>query len=228
MASWHGAELGSILVCLQQEAPRLADEHAPSGFPPFFVGGSTEEEVRAAEAEHGRPVPGPVRQLNRAIRGLTPDDWCRKARDSATLIKSLAVTYWPHPLDVDDADERWNRNDYFVFAQTTDGDEIVYCEHPPEHRPGSIILLDHDRCNMIPAESDLDCVTQVVFLADSLAEWLARWMACGFIEPATTGEEELVPRDVYIDFLADHIRLNPRVVWARERLSELTQSGSGS
>jgi hypothetical protein len=221
MASWHGADLSDILSQMRVDAERLAVEFAAPQYPPFFPGRTSEQALRAAEKDHGRSIPDPVRQLYGTIHGLTFDDWKLRERATRNLIVAISETYWPHPLDVDDCDERWNRDDYFVFAQTTWGDEIVYCERPHERPPGSIIMLDHEKVNNNPSESYPEWLTQVVFLADSLAEWLARWRACGYVELAMTGQNDRVAPDILKDFLEDHIRLNPRVVWAREKLKQL-------
>lgn len=219
MASWHGADLRGVLEDLRREAKRLEKEWPAEGFPPFFPGAHSNQELDDAQAKCGQEIPPPVRALLRSVRGISSDAWsgsnCQK---SLFLIQSPHSESWSCPGDFEDPDPRWEGVRHFCFAQSVFGDSIVYCWNPPDRTPGSIILEDHEMSNLMPSAID-DLCTPTVFLADNLAEWLARWMACGYFEYALFhGGSWDVSSEVEKDVLEDHLRLNPRVEWVRPRL----------
>lgn len=233
MSNWAaGRNLDAVLADLRTAAEVLVRTKLPGELPPVRPQSCSAEEIRLREKQLGREIPAPIKKLYSVVDGI---QWHSEPIQSGitTILRALSVAQWVDPedecelIDLDNGAEIWKRDDYFRFAQTTWGCSIVYCENPPGHVPGSIILLDALAANKISCPFNDGYYTPIVFLADSLQEWLARWMACGFEEygQAVVPAWEL-SQDVGRAILEDHIRLNPTVVWAKEELSKFGEAGS--
>lgn len=80
-------------------------------------------------------------------------------------------------------------------------------------------MLDHEGGG---PENDPHQPQGIIVLGDTLADWLSRWMAFEFVEYAyVSGDLDELPVDAQRAFLMDHVRINPRLKWARERLDAL-------
>ncbi len=225
MAVWHGVNLESAIESLVKDAPLIAAACDDDQLPPFKSEKNTEQVIEDHGIRLGRPIPSPVREVFLKLTGLSSGEIRGTHTLTSIFLKSVSDSDWVDPYNesgVESLDPAWIRDDYYIFAQTRYGDNIAHCTCPPNLRPGSIILFDSECSNELPnLYSTEDCWTPIVILADSLAEWLARWKACGYEELAFPGIAKEGPPAVLRDFLEDHIRLNPAVVWAKEQLAEL-------
>ncbi len=224
MAIWHDVTLEDAIQDLVKDAPLIAAACDSDQLPPFKSEKNTEQVLEDHEIRLGRPIPTPVREVFLKLTGVSSElRWMRTL--TSTILQTVADSDWVdiyNEFDVENSDSPWIRDDYYNFAQTTDGVGITYCASPPNLRPGSIIMFDSECDNeLLDLYSKEDCYTPIVILADSLAEWLVRWKACGYEELAFPGIAKEGPPAVLRDFLEDHIRLNPTVVWAKEQLAEL-------
>lgn len=233
MSNWAaGRNLDAVLADLRAAAEELVRTKPPGELPPVRPQSCSAEEIHLREKQLGRAIPAPIKKLYSTVDGI---DWHFEPIQSGvtTFLHALSVAQWVDPedeyelIELENGAEIWKRDDYFRIAQSTWGDSIVYCENPPGHVPGSMLLLDAQRNNRLPCSFNSGQCTPIVVLADSLQEWLARWMVCGFEEYG----QGWVPawelsQDVGRAFLEDHIRLNPTVVWAREELLKFGDAGS--
>lgn len=217
MASWHGADLNGVLNELREEAERLRTQ-CPAGIsPPFYPGGHIEEQIAHEETRHRRPVPSEIWKLYSVVQGLPHHEEGKEP--PSTFILPPSDTGWPHPNDRDEIDPEWQKQNLFCFARTHALDHIAYCTDPGHRYDGFIVLIESECQNKLPSRVRDNWYTPIVFLADTLAEWLARWMALEYTEFATVIPGKWpVGRSLERDFLEDHIRLNPGVEWAKRRL----------
>jgi len=218
---WQDQPLEQTLTALTAALVNLW-EHKPAGsLLPAIPGGRGDEEIDARERAIGRPIPQDIRQLYRAVDGI---EWHGEPiLTGGTFLIMLDGAGW---LDPDDHSElidlptQWKRTDYFHFAQSVAGDCIVCCERPPRGKPGSVILIDHECANRAMADWRPRWYTPIVYLADSLSDWLARWVCLGFDDLAVSSRQDHTPELERV-YLLDHLRLNPGLEWAEKRLKEL-------
>jgi hypothetical protein len=211
MADWRSIrDLDSALDRLIKAAPRRQREY---GGLPFSMQGSTREQIARHSAALAREIPDEIAKLYQRIGGssfeLTPIDDCH------VFLWPLQETRW-----IDNANDSlikwslergypdWYAAHFFLFGQGIHGDMLVYCPDPPHRTPGSILILDHEYRGPQRNEQQPELV---VFLADSLAQWIARWTECGFEEYACSGGTDRLPPKLARRVCDDHARLNPGI-----------------
>jgi hypothetical protein len=183
-----------------------AAERLPEDTLPFRLGGDTPAAIDKRSKALARPIPEPICQMYGAIRGFKGFP---STGDKSVFLWDLSEVYWvdtAKDLHVESGPhERWNRSHYLAFGQSEFGDTLTYVVDPPIGSPGSIVMLDHE-------VQGPDCDAQppnVVFYADSLAQWLARWTAQGFEEFGFLhGVIADLPEPLRAQMKADHLRLN--------------------
>lgn len=183
-----------------------AAERLPADTLPFRLGGDTPAAIEKRSKALPRPIPEPICQLYGAIRGFKgfPSGveksvflWDLSEVRWVDTVQELEVEEGPHEL--------WQRSHFLAFGQSEFGDTLTYVVDPPIGSPGSIVMLDHEAqgpwCDAQPPT--------VVFYADSLAQWLARWTAQGFEEYGfISGMIAELPAPLNSQLKADHQRLN--------------------
>lgn len=104
----------------------------------------------------------------------------------------------------------WQTARLLVIGYTDYGDWLLWCDGLEGRPTGTIVLTDH--------EGD----DNPIVLGDSLAQWLGRYWACGFIEYSIAeGCLDEIGIEAAKEFLEDHVRLNPTCKWARDKLALL-------
>jgi hypothetical protein len=195
------SSLDEALAQLVAAAARL-----PADTLPFRLGGETPAAIEKRSKALARPIPEPICQLYGAIRGFKGFP---NTGDKSVFLWDLSEVGWVNTaeeLEVDDSPhEIWQRSHYLAFGQSEFGDTLAYVVDPPIGTPGSIVMLDHEAqgpfCDAQPPT--------VVFYADSLAQWLARWTAQQFEEYGfIAGMIAELPAPLSTQMKADHLRLN--------------------
>ena len=97
-----------------------------------------------------------------------------------------------------------------MIGYTEFGDWLLRCDGLEGRKSGTVVLTDHG-----------GGVNPIV-LGDTLAQWLGRYFAYGFIEYsiAEGGLDDTGPAATET-FLRDHLRLNPHCKWAKQKLRGL-------
>src|SRR5262249_7973631 len=139
------------------------------------------DEVTARDAEIPGGIPTELQQLYAEFDGFRFSDtnpffyplesikWVdRKLPETDVLFR--------HRREIGSA---WSDAQYFIFGQTCTGDELTYCMNSPRGKDGLIVTLDHEQQG--PA-NDPEQPCFLVVVAESLAEWLERWMEFDLIE----------------------------------------------
>ncbi len=221
MSNWRGRDLDEVLDELVQRASAFIDANTSGGLPPLRLEGNSERDLAAHENRIRRNMPEPVRRLYERADGVIGYSRDRH-RMTGSFLKSLVETNWvdcDNYVDLEDLDKDWKRDDYFEFSQSIWADPIFYCENPPGHPPGSIIIVDRQLANRVKSPTMPGQRTPIVFIADSLSDWLARWMALGFQEITSyLGDLKNMAPALRREFLLEHQRLNPSIDWIQERL----------
>lgn len=187
---------------------------ATLGEAPFTLSGSSESQIVRHAATLSRPMPPELVRLYERVGGCTfataPIDDCNvfllPLEETRWIVNSEdALLKWHLPAGYPE----WFGARYFEFGRGIFGDMLVYCADPPGRTPGSIIMIDHD------FRGPENCAQQpeiIVFLADSLSQWIARWVTCGLEEYGyASGSPTELPPDLRAMLQADHVRLNPGV-----------------
>lgn len=193
--------LDQALTQLVSTAKRL-----PADSLPFRLGGDTPAAIEKRSQALERPIPEPICKMYEVIRGFKGFP---ASGEKSVFLWDLSEVRWVDPseeLEVDDSPhERWQRSHYLAFGQSEFGDTLAYVVDPPVGTPGSIVMLDHEAqgpwCDAQPPT--------IVFYADSLAQWLARWTAQQFEEYGfISGMIAELPAPLNSQMKADHQRLN--------------------
>lgn len=219
---WQGRPLDQTLTVLRSALTELWKRKPPGVLLPAVLQGASAEEIEVHEKVIGRPIPDPVHRLYQTVGGIQHYGK-EQIQTGPTFLRMLQGANWLDPSDhceLLDLPSRWARTDYFAFAQSVAGDTIVHCENPPRGEKGSVILLDHECSNQVMADWQPRWYTPIVYLADSLSDWLSRWVYCGFDELAVSFRNDL-PSEIERLYLLDHLRLNPGLEWAEKRLRVL-------
>jgi hypothetical protein len=220
MASWNDSDLEDVLAQLQSKAFELRSA-AGMRPTPVTTPGSSEQDIYDHGTRLDQSIPEQIRKLYHEIGGMVP---CPDPTLPSVFVTSLEASEWLDPTDhfeLVGMQQEWTTGQFYQFAQTIDGDCILYCTAQPDRTPGSIILLDHECSNQLPDPRNPTLLTPIVYLADTLAEWLARWMACDFSEYAAfRGDISKCGPELRREFLLDHLRLNPGAKWATDMLAE--------
>jgi hypothetical protein len=211
-ATWRG-------VSIEEAVERCAEDLVESGLATNDRGYSPAE-LEATDERLGRPMPDELRTF-----------YSRVTPVSETLYGDYGLISFQPAQDrdltwLDDPEKRekylwlappeycwiegWAQARFLLIGYTPFGDLLLWCDGLRNHPAGTIVVTDHgDDGN-------------VVILGDSLGEWLARYHAFGFEEHAIKlGGLEPFHEDVAIAFLTDHLRLNPKSVWAKQQLDAL-------
>lgn len=183
-----------------------AAERLPADTLPFRLGGDTPAAIEKRSKALERPIPEPICQMYGAIRGFKGFP---SGVEKSVFLWDLSEVRWvdtAQELEVEEGPhELWQRSHLLAFGQSEFGDTLTYVVDPPIGSPGSIVMLDHEAqgpwCDAQPPT--------VVFYADSLAQWLARWTAQGFEEYGfISGMIAELPAPLNSQMKADHQRLN--------------------
>ena len=219
-------DLDEVLVELRRLAVTGVKMRLGEGLPPLTACGSTIDEIDEQERRLGRPIPEDIRKLYAMVGGVSFEGGDRYPPQTGHLLPLHEIEWagdeYLTSFELFVGRElRWKRAEYFVFARYKEWDFITYCTSPARGRPGAIVLLEDDYANEIPSEaSSGDRLFPIVLLGDALANWLARWIACGLEEWVGFRPIEL-PRELETKVLRDHLRLNPTVPGVSDRLAEL-------
>lgn len=216
---WRGVTLDEalteLLAALEQ---RIRDDGPLPCAPP----GRSREEIRAREAELGREIPADVMQLYETVDGF-------RVTDADFWIWPLERIHW---LDYEGTDcndsilkflhksnSGWKDAEYFAFGQGIFGDQLTFCVNPPRSDDSLVAVLDYEEQG---PDDNPEQPGVIVVLADTLAEWIARFVVFDLVEYGyhTGGVDELQP-DKRLAFISDHLRLNPGARWLEERLAAL-------
>jgi hypothetical protein len=220
MAEWHGAELSRVLPKLQRAARNLLKAKPFDTLPAVRAEGHPVDRIVEHERKLGRRIPSPIMEMYRFLDGIS-------RRDEAVFpsVVFLLTLVESGSLDLEDWPEfegarGWTRDYYYVFGKSVAGDLIIYSEDASSGSSGSILLFDHECANKLirPGERRYSALVR---LADNLAEWLCRWMTFGFDEYAVSFSPTTC-EGLHRDYLFDHIRLNPGIMWPFERLKGLS------
>lgn len=221
---------------LRDKLKGLARSVAVGSIMPALPVGNTPTLITKREAAMRHSIPGELRVLYEHVDGefvMEDHDWGYKGTDSIELhtnckLLPLVTAGW-HKCrefswvgELPDALRAWREAKFFRFATSADIDEIGICPDLPTGQRDAVILIEFEPLNAIQHELWPGNYFPIIVLGDSLADWLERWMACEFWEPACApcGLDTL-PLDVQRAYLLDHLRLNPGVEWARERLASI-------
>jgi len=224
MFDWErNAPLKTVLARLFETAHSLAQRECADRLP-LAPGGCEWDRVDAHQQQLTDPLPLEIRALYGWVDGV----YGHHGYELRTVyLLPLDETRWVSMEDeaFDDFVERrqpaWCGRRYFQFAEGVFGDAIVYCVDPPTGPRGSIAVLDHDQFG--PAGRAEQPGT-VVFLGQSLSEWLSRWIAYDLVEHAYDwAHVDRLPAAQQAVFYRDHLRLNPGVRWAEQQLVQLEQ-----
>lgn len=179
--------------------------------------GSSEKAITAAETRLGGPLPHELRVFHRHV---TPVAECPALGGGSVGFQPIGD---PDLTWLDDPDLReeklwvgpqgkcwldgWEAARLLVIGYTEFGDWLLWSEGLSNRRAGTIVLTDHGG-EMNP-----------IVLGESLAQWLGRYSAYGFIEYsiAEGSLDDTGPAKTE-SFLRDHLRLNPYCKWAKRRL----------
>lgn len=197
----------------------------PGILPSLKPRGNTVDEIDEHARRLGRPIPDEIRQLYSMVDGIhTTGDPVQ----TDTFLVALEESRWLDPDEevelthLDTVEPGWVDVGFYAFAGTLPGDWIVWCDEGAGDKSGTVVLLDHEWESDIPSPVDARRSTPIVIVGNTLSQWLRRWCDCGFEEHSIycarywEGSKELLR-----NYLEDHIRLNPRVKWAKEDLAQL-------
>lgn len=229
MSRWRGSDLTSALEHLSRATKLLLARKPPGHLPAVMPGGSTTAQFDEHETAIGVPPPEEIRRLYGAIDGVMYHG--ESLFPGLTYLLALCesggdeLEDW---IEFEGPVRGWTQEYYYVFAMTVAGDSIIYTRMSDgEFAAGTILLFDHEYSNQI-LQPDGKRYARFVVLADNLAEWVERWITCGFEEWAFSFMPPAADHALQREFLIDHIRLNPLVRWARERLASWSDpTGSG-
>lgn len=170
MSAWRGRELDDVLAELKLKATDHMRSKPPGLLPVLRPEGNSEDEIAEHEKRLGRPIPEPIRKLYSAVDGIDHTDEELHSKSGMTFLLSLAASHWVDPDDHSILYEEpsWKRDDYFSIGKSLYEDMVVFCEHPPGHHPGSIVMIDDQCANQLITEDDPKKYTPIVFLADNL------------------------------------------------------------
>ena len=179
--------------------------------------GASEKAISAAEKRLGCPLPDDVRAFYRSV---TPVPECTEFGGGSVGFQPVGdpdLTWLDDPqlreekLWVGPSGECWLEGwataRLLVIGYTEFGDWLLWCERLEGRHPGTVVLTDHEG-EMSP-----------IVLGDTLAQWLGRYFAYGFIEYAIAeGSLDDTGPAAAEAFLRDHLRLNPHCKWAKQKL----------
>lgn len=181
---------------------------------PFSFHGASRDDIARHGATLTQGIPPELARLYERIGGsglgTNPIDDCHVfllpleetrwiENDKDSMLKWFLEKAWPE----------WFIAHFFEFGRGVYGDMLVYCPDPPGRTPGSIILFDHEGQGPGHSEQQPEII---VFLADSLAQWIGRWIACGLEEYGYVGATSRLPPETHRMLRDDHKRLNPGIV----------------
>ena len=198
------AQITSLDQALEQLV--LAARQLPADSLPFRLGGDTPAAIEKRSQALERPIPEPICRMYEVIRGFKGFP---STGDKSVFLWDLSEVRWVDPAEElyveGGPHERWQHSHYLAFGQSEFGDTLTYVVDPPIGTPGSVVMLDHE-------VQGPDCEAQppnIVFYADSLAQWLARWTAQQFEEFGfLAGVIPELPDPLSSQLKADHMRLN--------------------
>lgn len=140
----------------------------------------------------GHPADGPADLIR-----IFPPSSLQVTKLEDASADHVFIGYFLDCFDVHKRPEAWRNTRVIVFGNTRFGEPLAYCTDPPEGRPGSIITFTR--------EADR------IWLADSLAEWLARLAAFDGIEYVfRPGDIGNLDPQLTAAFLSEFREHNPR------------------
>ena len=222
MLDWtRGETIESVLKRIPAAWHAYADSDEDAV--PFRLRDASAPDIGQIPSAIQPPIPADVASMHRVIVGRSfhePAD-----ATPPVFLYRMQDIHWCDPAsDLDVGDMRnthpdWYDARYLAIGRGIFGDTLAWCENAPGRSTGSIVLVDHEGGG--PAR-DPNQPQGIIVLADSLADWLSRWMAFDFVEYAyVSGELKVLPPQQQRAFLIDHLRLNPNLAWASRRLQAL-------
>jgi hypothetical protein len=179
--------------------------------------GSSTREILAAEKRLDRPLPKDLRVF---YEHVTPVPECTSFGGGSVGFQPIGdadLTWLDDPVVREEklwvgprGDcwlDGWGTAHLLVIGYTEFGDWLLWSAGLLGRPDGTIVLTDHEGEN------------NPIVLGDSLGQWLGRYWSYGFIEYsiAEGSLDDSGPGSTDA-FLRDHLRLNPRCGWAKQKL----------